>query len=59
MPKQKAPPKGSLVLGISLIARYGTVSIRHDDGSFEDIGCVDGDKHYVEMMRRFSTSSAS
>jgi hypothetical protein len=48
----------SLSIGISLTASYGTVSIRRSDGSFTDIGRVDGDQIYVDMMRRFSLLSS-
>ncbi|ORY05561.1 hypothetical protein BCR34DRAFT_571884 [Clohesyomyces aquaticus] len=51
-------PVGSPGIGISLTACYGTVSIRNDDGSFEDIGRVDGDQHYLAMMERFSLPSS-
>jgi hypothetical protein len=50
---------GALVIGISLTASYGTVSSRQDDGSFEDIGRLDGDQAYLDMMQRFSLSSSA
>jgi hypothetical protein len=53
MPKWTHAASGSLIIGISLTASYGTVSIRHDDGSFEDIGRVEGNQVYVNMMQRF------
>jgi len=47
------------VIGISLTASYGTVSIRNDDGSFRDVARVDGDENYRDMMLRFTFGSAS
>jgi hypothetical protein len=50
---------GSLAIGISLTANHGTVSIRHDDGSFEDVARVDGGREYLGMMRRMSLPPSS
>lgn len=58
MGKQTLAP-GSFAIGISLTASHGTLSIRRDDGSFEDIGRVDGNQGYLDMMQRFSLSSSS
>ncbi|KGO52914.1 hypothetical protein PEX2_048130 [Penicillium expansum] len=46
-------------IGISLTAAYGTISLRHSDGSFEDLARVEGDSSYIEMMRRLSSPAAS
>lgn len=50
---------GPVAVGISLAATYGTVSIRHDDGSFTDIGRVEGDAAYTQMMERLSLPTSS
>ncbi|KAL4969143.1 uncharacterized protein BDV14DRAFT_196457 [Aspergillus stella-maris] len=42
-------------MGIALTATFGTISIRHPDGTFEDLGRVDGDGRYEDMMRRLSS----
>ncbi|KAF2675939.1 hypothetical protein K458DRAFT_352532 [Lentithecium fluviatile CBS 122367] len=52
-------PGESLILGISLSASYGTISMRNANGFFTDIGRIDGDGDYVAMMRRFSSISSS
>ncbi|KAF1847838.1 uncharacterized protein K460DRAFT_333246 [Cucurbitaria berberidis CBS 394.84] len=57
--KQTPASTRCLALGISLTASYGTISIRHEDGSFEDIGCEHGDQNYLDMMQRFSRLSSS
>jgi hypothetical protein len=40
-------------VGVSLTAHYAVVSIRKEDGSFEDVGRVEGSEAYVGMMRRY------
>ena len=50
-------PLESLVVGISLTASYGTVSIRNVDGSFRDVKRIDGDQNYRDMMLRLSLRS--
>lgn len=45
-------------VGVSLTARYGIVSLRKDDGTFEDVGSVEGGEDYAEMMKRLSTPQA-
>jgi hypothetical protein len=45
-------------IGISLAANHGTISIRSNDGSFKDLGRVDGNEKYLQMMRRLSSPSA-
>ncbi|KAF2677980.1 hypothetical protein K458DRAFT_349337 [Lentithecium fluviatile CBS 122367] len=49
---------GALVVGISVSANYGTVSIRHEDGSFEDIGRIEADRSYVDMIQRCALPSS-
>jgi len=49
---------GSYGLGISLTMHHGTISIRNRDGSFEDLGRIDGDDKYLLMMRRLALPSA-
>jgi hypothetical protein len=34
------------------------ISLRHADGSFEDLGRVDGDSSYIEMIKRLSSRAA-
>jgi len=41
-------------VGVSLTVQYAVVSLRHDDGTFEDVGRVEGSEEYVEMMRGYS-----
>ncbi|KAF2734092.1 hypothetical protein EJ04DRAFT_577142 [Polyplosphaeria fusca] len=41
-------------LGISLAADHGTVSTRQRDGTFQDIGRVDGDASYIALVKRLS-----
>lgn len=45
-------------IGISLAANHGTISVRCNDGSFKDLGRVDGDGKYLELMRRLSSPSS-
>jgi hypothetical protein len=41
-------------VGVSLTASYGVVSLRKDDGTFEDVGCVESDADYAKMIERLS-----
>lgn len=45
-------------LGVSLAANHGTISIRRNDGTLENIGRVDGDEAYLELMQRLSLDSS-
>ncbi|KAJ5976549.1 hypothetical protein N7481_010256 [Penicillium waksmanii] len=36
-----------------------TISLRHPDGSFEDVGRIEGDSSYLEMIKRLSSHAAS
>lgn len=45
-------------VGVSLTASYGVVSLRKDDGTFEDVGCIEGVKDYIEMIKRLSAPEA-
>jgi hypothetical protein len=45
-------------VGVSLTLSYAAVSLRSEDGTFEDVGSIDGDKEYKEMMRRLSEVEA-
>lgn len=36
-----------------------TISLRHSDGSFEDLGRIEGDSSYIKTMRRLSSRAAS
>jgi hypothetical protein len=59
MAKDSRPSARSVALGISLTASYGLVSVRYHDGSYEDIGRIDGSHEYLDMMRRFALPSSS
>jgi hypothetical protein len=39
-------------VGIALTLEYATLSIRLDNGTFTDVGSVDGDEAYEDVMRR-------
>jgi hypothetical protein len=39
-------------IGISLSPNHATLSLRHSDGSFEDVGYIAGSSEYRNMMRR-------
>jgi hypothetical protein len=41
-------------VGVSLTASYGVVSLRKDDGTFENVGCVESDADYAKMIERLS-----
>jgi hypothetical protein len=45
-------------VGISLTASYGVVSLRKDDGTFEDVGCIEGVEDYAELIERLSAPEA-
>jgi hypothetical protein len=45
-------------VGVSLTASYGVVSLRKDDGTFEDVGCVERDADYAKMIERLSAPEA-
>lgn len=45
-------------VGISLTASYGVVSLRKDDGAFEDVGCIESGEDYAEMIERLSAPEA-
>ena len=45
-------------VGISLTASYGVVSLRKDDGTFEDVGCIEGVEGYAELIERLSAPEA-
>lgn len=49
---------GMLGVGVSLTASYGVVSLRNDDGTFEDVGCIESVKDYTEMIERLSAPEA-
>jgi hypothetical protein len=44
--------------GISLTASYAVVSLRKDDGAFEDVARVESDEDYAEMMKRLTAPKA-
>lgn len=52
-PPRPQPGPDDPQLGIALTVDYATASIRHPDGSFTDLGRVDGSVKYKEMMQRF------
>ena len=43
---------------ITLTDNLRTISLRHSDSSFEDLGHVDGDFSYIAMIRRLSSRAA-
>jgi hypothetical protein len=45
-------------VGVSLTSRYGVVSVRKDDGTYEDVGRIESDKDYAEMIERLSAPQA-
>ena len=45
-------------VGVSLTASYGVVSLRKDDGTFEDVGCIDSVDDYAAMIERLSAPEA-
>ena len=48
----------SSALGISLTAEHGIIAIRHPDGTFSDLGRIDGDEQYIGMMKRLSSPNS-
>jgi hypothetical protein len=52
------PGMPDVVVGVSLTASYGVVSLRKDDGTFEDVGCIESVKDYAEMIERLSAPEA-
>ncbi|KAL2076251.1 hypothetical protein VTL71DRAFT_1194 [Oculimacula yallundae] len=45
-------------VGISLTSSYAVVSLRKDDGTFEDVGRVESVRGYAEMIERLSALEA-
>jgi len=45
-------------VGVSLTASYGVVALRKDDGTFEDVGCIESVEDYAEMIERLSAPEA-
>ncbi|KAH7412394.1 hypothetical protein BKA64DRAFT_658774 [Cadophora sp. MPI-SDFR-AT-0126] len=45
-------------VGVSLTASYGVVSLRKDDGTFEDVGRIESIEDYAEMIERLSAPGA-
>lgn len=45
-------------VGVSLTASYGVVALRKDDGTFEDVGCIESDEEYAKMIERLSAPEA-
>jgi hypothetical protein len=45
-------------VGVSLTASYGIVSLRKDDGTFEDVGSIEGDEEYAQLIKRLSAREA-
>ncbi|CAI6334389.1 unnamed protein product [Periconia digitata] len=45
-------------VGISLSVDNAVISLRKEDGSFEDVGRIEGDQEYVEMMWKLSSRDA-
>ncbi|KAF2200639.1 hypothetical protein GQ43DRAFT_481388 [Delitschia confertaspora ATCC 74209] len=53
--RMETTARESSAVGISLAANHGTISVRHDDGSFKDISRIDGDEHYFRVIQRLSS----
>ncbi|KAI5456711.1 hypothetical protein BGZ63DRAFT_396038 [Mariannaea sp. PMI_226] len=56
-PREYDTPEGAPQrpgIGISLTASYGTISIRHVNGSIHNIGRIDGSDQYISLMKRLS-----
>jgi hypothetical protein len=45
-------------VGVSLTSHYGVISVRKDDGTYEDVGRIEGDTDYAEMIERLSARQA-
>ncbi|EHL00158.1 hypothetical protein M7I_3926 [Glarea lozoyensis 74030] len=62
IPRWKFQPRGDEKNGLELRAaqpmEFRTLSLRNPDGSFEDIGRVEGSDEYISMMKRLSAPSA-
>lgn len=46
---------GSHIIGLALTANHVTVSSRAPDGSFKDLGRIEGSEEYVDLIRRFTS----
>jgi hypothetical protein len=42
------------VLGVALTVDHASVSILYRDGSFKELGRVEGNEEYISLMQRFS-----
>ncbi|KAH7078085.1 hypothetical protein BKA63DRAFT_279190 [Paraphoma chrysanthemicola] len=45
----------SIVVGIALTANHAALSCKHTNGSFEDLGRIEGTAEYIALMRRLSS----
>lgn len=45
-------------VGVSLTASYAVVSLRKDDGTFEDVGRIENVEGYAAMIERLSKREA-
>ncbi|KAH7070206.1 hypothetical protein FB567DRAFT_539471 [Paraphoma chrysanthemicola] len=52
------PETSDLVIGIALTANHGTVSLRNKDGSFTDLGRIEGSLEYTKLMRRLASQES-
>ncbi|KAF1957328.1 hypothetical protein CC80DRAFT_547240 [Byssothecium circinans] len=50
--------RSSSTLGISLSADHGVVSAREQDGTFRDVGKVEGGVAYLDLMKRLSLQTS-
>ncbi|KAH7078084.1 hypothetical protein BKA63DRAFT_489581 [Paraphoma chrysanthemicola] len=54
----RRPETSDLVIGIALTANHGTVSLRNEDGSFTDLGRIEGSLEYTKLMRRLASQES-
>jgi hypothetical protein len=54
----RRPETSDLVIGIALTADHGTVSLRNEDGSFTDLGRIEGSLEYTKLMRRLASQES-
>jgi hypothetical protein len=47
------------IIGIALAVDHATVSARYNNGTFEDLGRVEANTEYIDLMQRLSLPSAS
>lgn len=48
----------SLVVGIALYADHATVTVRYQNGTFRDLGLVEGREEYIKLIEKWSVPSS-